>query len=546
MDDLTGKKLREVLVRKPFSRVCSKGYLNHSVFVSGNEPNDVRDEVLNKIVTQGDFLREYDPSGHAINNPDIYKDIIKYDPEKNTYFRQEVMRCAFAFQRIITTKHIMHLCGNDVQFEIPQDEVDEDTQKIFSDFKKGWIDKNMEIRMYEAIKSYKIVGDVAFIGYMHEGKFYSRIVSYKSGDTIYPHFNSITGKLEVFARRYYDYDENGNTKIEWVEVWDDKYMYTFKTGKTPTEEFVTKIKEIFGMSGYELVEKKEHGFPFIPVAYHRDDNGACWSNSQETIDQYEEAFSQFAENNKAYAFPIMYFKGDDIEIQGDMSGAVKSISMPDDGEAGFLQKQDASEAFNTELNVLYKMILSQSGVVEPPELKSGDLPGVAVKLLYTPAYERAFSDAQEMSQFVDDVCTIFKHGYGKEIGKYTQLAGFEVYAWIMPYIPQNQTEWVTNLATSVQNGFLSKQTASERNSELSKNGEFKRIKKEKEAEKELDFLFEQRKLKADAEEKIRISKSTGKIATGNGTAGRPNRSGREYDQNRNWDGRQNWDQNLKA
>lgn len=527
---------REILTRKPFSRVMSKGYLLQQTYQDGYEPNDVRDYVFRKVVSQADFLREYDPSGHAINNPILYPDIVRYDPENKKYFSQPVMRCAFAFQRIIATKQIMHLCGNDMQFEIPKDEVDDETQEIFADFKKGWSDKNMEIRVYEAVKSYKITGDVAYVGYMNNGKYGSKILSYMNGDTLYPHYDSMTGELELFARRYFDYDEDGKQKTEWVEVWDEKFLYRYKQGKSNLEKAYNIVKQVFGMSGYTLVSKRPHGFEFIPVAYHRDDNGACWSNSQETIEQYEEAFSQFAENNKAYAFPIMYFKGDDVDIQGDANGVVKSISMPSDADAGFLNRQDVSEAFNTELNVLYKMILSQSGCVEPPELKSGDLPGVAVKLLYTPAYERAFEDAQELNPFVDRMCRIFKAGYGMEIGKYTQMAGFEVYAWIDPYIPQNLSELVTNLSACVQNKFLSRQTASERAQPYVKNGEWKRLESEIKAEKELDAEFENLKLERETEAKIRISKATGKVSTGGGT-GRT----RTTDQNGNHPNENNWD-----
>ena len=58
-----------------------------------------------------------------------------------------------------------------------------------------------------------ITSDTAIVGYMHEGKFGSTALSYKKGDTLYPHFNSITGKLEVFARKYFDYGSDGQVRI---------------------------------------------------------------------------------------------------------------------------------------------------------------------------------------------------------------------------------------------------------------------------------------------------------------------------------------------
>ena len=67
----TNEKLKELLVKKPFTRILPDGAYEH-----GNIQGDVRlvpvhrDTVLRKVVTQEDFLRELDPLGHAIHNRD--------------------------------------------------------------------------------------------------------------------------------------------------------------------------------------------------------------------------------------------------------------------------------------------------------------------------------------------------------------------------------------------------------------------------------------------------------------------------------------------
>ena len=83
-------------------------------------------------------------------------------------------------------------------------------------------------------------------------------------------------------------------------------------------------------------------------------------------------------------------------------------------------------------------------------------------------------------------------------------------AWIEPYIHQNDSELVTNLANAVQNGFLSKQTASERISKYSRNDEFERIMREDLEKRKLDAQFELDKIKAETDEAIRQAKATGK------------------------------------
>lgn len=557
---------REILVKQPFYEMKPDGYMNHGLYTDkvGDRSYTTMpfDPMTRRIKTQADFLREYYPSGHRIWDHDAYPDILKenpdYDPSDpksgKRYYLQPIMRCAFAFQQLIATKHTLHLTGNDVQFELA-DGVDslskeDDMQRNLNIFKKGWLMANMEIVHFEAVNSYMIVAEAAVVGYISNGKFGAKPLSFKNGDYLYPHFDSITGELTVFARKYYDSDEQGNAQIEWVEVWDDTYLYRFKndvsSDKSLAEKAAEKIKNIFGMSGYALVEKRKHGFPFIPVAYARNEDGPCWASVQRNIEDYEEAFSYLCENNKAYAFPIFYVKGDgeDVAITGDdMTGSVKSIAMGSkDNEAGFLNGTDASDAFATQLNKSYELIYELSFTVKPPELKSGDLPGVAIKLLYSPAIEVAMNDAQRLQPFLDQLVRIAKFGIGFENNITATLTSLDINAWIEPYIHQNKTEVITNLATAVQNHFLSKQTASERCPDFPKNAEFDRILREQKEEDQQDLLMDIQRQDAETENKIEEEQATARINkgmsgsdinTGHGKAGRPNKSGKQWDENGN-------------
>ena len=179
---------REIMVKKPFRRICPEGYMVGGFVKEGDTCSNIDNAPVYKIVTQGDFLREYFPSGHRINDPFWYPDITRQVEEevndkivKRTYV-ELVERCAFAFQRIIATKHLIHLCGNNIQFEITKPEPTEDDNAMFFRFKKGWLTKNMEIAWFEAAKSVKITGDTAFVGYMKGGKFYWKVLSYLNGD----------------------------------------------------------------------------------------------------------------------------------------------------------------------------------------------------------------------------------------------------------------------------------------------------------------------------------------------------------------------------
>lgn len=506
------------------------------ILLSDKETSCPDNPPLYQIVTQGDFLREYYPSGHRINDPFWFPDIIHNVEEEvkgkkvtKTYV-ECVERCSFAFQRIITVKHLAHLCGNNIKFEMTIPKADEKDYEAFFRFKKGWLVKNMEIAWFNAAKSAKITGDTAFVGYMRNGKFHWKVLSYLNGDVLYPHYDSVTGELSLFARAYSDYDENGTSTTDWLEVWDDKYMYRFKKSNTGAGSVIPKIKEFFGVSGYSLYgNPMPHNFPFIPVAYHRCEEGPCWSPSQESIESYEVAFSRLAQNNAAYSFPIMLFKGDNIDIQGDpMRGTVKSISADSEADVSFLEKQDVSTAFTLQLDRTLKMIFDQSFAVQVPEVKSGDLPGVAIKLLFSPAIENAMKDAQEFNPFIDDMVRIYEYGFGVETGEYSKIKSLKVNAWIEPYYHQNATELFTNLATAVQNGFLSRRTASERIDETATADEWSRIVREKKEEQEMDILLDFKKQQQTAS----LGDHNGGSVTGS----------RQTDENGNRPNENNWEE----
>ena len=145
MTSQNDKRIRELLTKMPFTRVMPDSTdLGHLI----DEPMEVpvkRDRLRRKIVSQEQFLRELDPAGHAINDHSLYPDIWQKNEEDGRWYIQEIPRYAFSFQQIILTKHLTHLCGNDIMFELSDDKVDDRTRKVFGEFRNGWANKNMEV-----------------------------------------------------------------------------------------------------------------------------------------------------------------------------------------------------------------------------------------------------------------------------------------------------------------------------------------------------------------------------------------------------------------
>lgn len=555
--------IREILTKKPFFTISSTRNVMSMTPVTDkhNTVDKENDKALYYILSQEEMLRQYYPSGHKINNELLFPDIWKKDPETNKWYKQSITRCALAFQQIITTKHIIHIVGNDVQFELSEDEKssqkhgldgeleasielqDDDSTKLLSIFKSGWIDLDMEIRFYEAVRSYMITADCAIVGFIQkDGTPSFRTFSFLNDDKLYPHINSITGEMELFARKYYDYDDEGEAVTEWVEVWDDTYIYRCKHSLKPTN-VTSFIKTIFGLNGFEIVEQVRHGFPFCPVAYARNEDGPCWAAGQQTIENFEEALSYFFENNKAFAFPILLLSGDGIELHGDMNGSVKSISIDSsDGDAHFLENNDISASYNTLLTKFYDLIYEQTFTVKPPELKSGDLPGVALKLLYSPAIECAICDAQKLQPFLNKLVKMVKFSWGLKKECQADLMKLGINAWIEPYVHQNDSELVTNLATAVQNNIISCKTASERLSKYTKNDEFERILKQLKFKMQMNVEEANLKATHSTNERIREEKIKSKMTGQDINTGGGKRHINETDENGNREGENNWEE----
>lgn len=445
---------------------------------------------MERYKTQADFLREYYPSGHSIFDrikyPDIYRteDIPVLDDNgeptgevKHKTYVELLPRYAFAFQQIIALKQMIHLAGNETQCELASAKHNENDIDNFNRLKEGWAMKDMEITLFKAYNSVKVTGDAAVVFYMDNGEMKTKVLSYLYGDILYPHYDAL-GRISIFARSFYSQDEQGNNTCEYLEVYDDTNITLLKRGVGEQRTFKQKMLGVFGIDGYEMVSQLPHGLNRIPIAYFRDENGPCWTAAQNAIDGYEFAFSQMVHSNQAFGFPIMTLQGENVEAVHDLNGTIKMITLGPDDKADFMKMQDASGSFFKQLDTLYKLIYEQCFVVTPPEMKSGDLPAAALKILYSPAYEKATYDAQMFKPFLNDIAALFTLCYGIECQNTIGFDNLKVHWWIKPYIHINWSTTINDLATAVQSGFLSKETASQRIDEYATVGEYEKIIKE--------------------------------------------------------------------
>lgn len=515
-------KTRDLKTKKPFRRIVpNKTVMPPVIFNENNEPAYSSGRNTFYMVTQADFLREYYPTGHAIYDPNYYPDIWRvvdepafdsmgnpqYDESGNQimetkYYCERVPRYAFPYQQIIALNHIIHATGNDVQHELSLTEPSEAQQKLFDKMTTDWINYGLEEAWYESFKAREVVAEAAFAATLDEkDNMHWQVLSFQKGDELYPHYD-MYGNMTLFARATTQYGSDGN-EIEVIEVWDKESYYLYEKTDGSEKIHVGVGRGIISLEGYTLVTKESHGFTnFVPVAYMRDDDGPGWTASQDEIDCFELSFSQMAHNNQAYGESILVLrsKGEmPPNITRGLSGSIKEIDLGEEDEAKFLEGQSASQSYMTQLEKTDEMIYRGSNCVKTPsELKSGDTPASAVKLLFAPSLNQAMADGNECKPFLAQMWKIFAYAYGKKNGGLVEAQALPVLSWVKPFIHLSESAVSADLVALVNAKILSRQTAAERASFYSKPGEMERIKQELKEQQDMDLLYEYEQLKNES------------------------------------------------
>lgn len=503
------KNLKDIKTRKPWGRPLPDDVTPLSVLE--NESS-----VAMMPYTQADMIREYYPSSHKINSPKYYPDIYTVQEVENPethlmekkFFCQRVPRKAYAFQQIIATKRAMHLTGNDIQFE-HVDATDDDMSKNYELFRQGWAQKDMDIKIGETILATMIVADAALAFYMDDGKVKTRTLSFINGDTLYPHYERDGKTLKMFVRSFATYDDEGDEIANYLEIWDKDTYYVYRKksekAKGVVKNFIdSAILRLFNLDSYECIECSPHGFKRVPVAYHRRNDGPAWIFSQDTIEAYELAKSQMAQNNEEFGEPALVVVSEDeaIGTTRDVRGTIREYHIGPNDDVKMLQAQSAADGYMKETDADEKLIYKQSFIVDTPEMKSGDLPAQALKIMYSLAFEMASIEALQYQDFIGQCVELFAIAYGTEKAMsldFKQLLGHIRY-WIEPYVHESTSSVVADLAMGVQNKFISRKTAAGRlNSIYTSPDEFEQIQREEHEQDRTDLLQQIKLIKANAQ-----------------------------------------------
>ena len=441
----------QIMRKKPFSVVIPSGVIGTAPILNPGSTYAVPiDNMARELRTQSDFMREYFTTSHKINSIKYYPNTMYVNRETGAYQAKVRSRIAIGFQERILTKRKEALLGNNVGMRLISEATNQTMIDRLAFLREGWEEKDMEVAVNNAIESDYMTGDTAVYVYMDEGKVRWRCFSFKDGDILYPHYDTLTGDLTLFGRLYSQTDWDGNAR-RYLDVVDKTSFVTYAE---------KDYKEGWEMEGKPVA----HGFPFCPVAYHRSEEGPVWSASQSLIDGYEVAISQFAENNAAYALRILYTLGGDFEVMSNTDGTPSRIdSIDPNAKVGFLEPaQGADGAFATQLSIMEKNIMRGSFAVETPEIKSGaDMSSRTVKMLFADSYLKALSDSMEYQPFLNRVAYLFKFGYFLEKGRVNETDSFHVKTYLDPFIFLSENDVIAGIQQLVTSGCMSRKTATE-------------------------------------------------------------------------------------
>lgn len=480
-----------IAVKNAFLRAIPSALLTESgkdypIGGAGAAMPENTDPMRYQLLTQKDFLREFDPSAHRILSLKYYANPMKIDENSRKIYQKIKSRTAVPFQEEIHTQRVAALTSNSIELKLANASTASiDKQKYLEKFREGWEVKGMETMWYQCIDTFGKTGDCAVCFYLSDGQMGWRTFGYDKGDTLYPHYNPYTGKLALLGRKFYQKDEDGND-IAYLDVWDDlyycQYVWNDKARDGGEDGWVISIGLV------------RHNFPRIPVEYFNYGD-VFWGKSQSLCEAYDYAVSQFCENNAAYALRILYAFGAEMDMEGSLDGTPTQInSVSTDAKVGYLEPADSSASFERQLDIVEKQIYKSSHTVKTPEIKSGaDISSLTVKMMYADLYHKSTNDFKMLQPFLDGIVELFKYGYGIEAEMSAQFDSMAVIAKGYPYIFMSETEEVSNIVQLKGIGAISQKSASEAAYELGYGvvGEFERIREQENAEMTLETRQEE-------------------------------------------------------
>lgn len=411
-----------------------------------------------KVIPQGQFLLELDPNCHKVlfddNVPTITMKI-----KDGGYVNIEYKKMAVPFQEIIKNKHVLHLCGNKMQFTLIDAKPGEQQRKDFVTFKQYWAARNQDGMRTKMVDAQMSVGSAGLLYYFdRHGQVKSRLLSYMDGFILCPHNDENGDRLMECV--YYE-----SEGVKYLDCYDDEYVTRFTSG----EIFDGEVD-----MGWHRYPSVKHGFSEIPLVTKR--GKVAWDNVQNIIEVYEVIYNIFLVVQKRHGWGILYIKGKFNNDGQTIAGAVvlNDTNPEGTGSAEFKQAPTPDGMLQT-LELMEETIQKGSGTtfILPKDIRtSGDTSGVAIQITQSLDNEESLRGAIEWQNVADKMCRLFKEGLAKELVSsgqqptaVTDFQKLHISAYFKEWKPRSDSEYNNMLESLKNSGLISTKTGIQKNTE---------------------------------------------------------------------------------
>lgn len=434
--------------------------------------------------TQSNFADELNPTSHKINCAEYRSYRKKWKTNKETQKVEfdgweDVVRTPFGLQMGILRHKVKHTFGNDIQFSSEGDEKDDE---LVAKFSSQWSISGMTDALNVWGTSAFSTGDAAMYLYIKNKQIEYKVFSYSDGDV----FNMTKDENgeDLFIRLF---AVNGITFIETYGSTDVKLWVEDRIRKEgdPSRNFERTVKSLGGNiqgkkndDGYIELKSDQHGLKHCPVIYHREKD-VCWGLGQPIMDNIDKILSDLGENNKYYAYQILFLTGGVINLPAAEGMGKVLGSKTDKGDAKILEPADASNTFTIELEKNLDLLWETVGIInlEPKDMSGGDYSGSFIRNLYWRETQWSTNKIAEMRPALRAIVMQFKELVGIIEGNILGYDSMKMSFKLEPCIPKNVYEEVQTVVLAAQAKVKSIKTAS---GEITSNNahEYERIQAE--------------------------------------------------------------------
>lgn len=402
-------------------------------------------------LSQSDFLNELNPSSHLVNSV-AYRSMrkkYKWDSslQKNVESGYEdVARVSISLQEGTLRHKQTHTFGNEMWFGSESKDVGND--ELLALYRSHWNMTGMTDALSIWGRALFATGDAALYCYREGERIRYKVFSFENGDVL-SYGKNAEGKDQLVRM----FMSNG---IKSVEIYGPTHIQLWKK---KDDSVIAPAGAQESEDGYVLISEVAHGAPRCPAMYDRIDD-VVWGKGQSTIEHLEDLLSDLAENNKYFAYQILFLSGGVMSLPPASNMGKVIASKDKEGNAKILEPADASSTFTLDFNKNFDLYCECTGtvVIEPKELKAGENTGAFITNLYWREIQWSKNMIARLRPSLNTLIDIFVGYVGAIEEKSSEMKKLRMSFLLEPFVPKNITEEINNICNAVNSKVTSIET----------------------------------------------------------------------------------------